>query len=151
MNPEEGSYLLESISSEPRYGSFSQINASKKLETQEYEVQAGDTLQGIAIRYKTTIQMLKMLNKNLYFESTLSIGDLILLPSDTAKCDSGVSESKFDGSEDTETYTQPPEIKPIKVQEKSKNSLQGILKGMDKDLLNASSFLKSVDRDFDQF
>lgn len=72
--------LLQKTNKKSRYGSFippSDINRT----LQEYTCQPGDTLAGIALKFDTSIEQLKTLNKQFYYmtQNSLNVGEVIYI------------------------------------------------------------------------
>lgn len=76
----EQEQLLRSAAPAPRrYGSF-QPPDDLARHRRNYTVAPGDTLAGIAVKFDTTIESLKILNKQLYFDFSIQPGDELHVP-----------------------------------------------------------------------
>merc|ERR1711997_386926 len=62
-----------------RYGSFLPP-ADIKRRNKSYTVEKGDTLAGIAVKFDTSLESLKVLNKQLYYNSKIESGDQLFVP-----------------------------------------------------------------------
>ena len=62
-----------------RYGSFLPP-ADIKRRNRSYTVEKGDTLAGIAVKFDTSLESLKVLNKQLYYNSKIDVGDQLFVP-----------------------------------------------------------------------
>lgn len=68
----EDKKLLGSTSKKSRYGSFT-LPSDTSRTMEEYICKSGDTLAGVALRFDTSIENLKKLNKHLYYASSTSL------------------------------------------------------------------------------
>ena len=77
---QEDKKLLSTNSKKSRYGSFTlPSDTSRKIE--EYVCKSGDTLAGVALKFDTSIENLKKLNKQLYYASSnlLRVGEVLVV------------------------------------------------------------------------
>ena len=71
--------LLNSNKNPRRYGSFLPPSDVKRR-NRCYTVEKGDTLAGIALKFDTSLESLKVLNKQLYYNSKIDVGDRLYVP-----------------------------------------------------------------------
>jgi len=71
--------LLESKKNVRRYGSFLPPSDPKR-QNKCYTVEKGDTLAGIAVKFDTSLESLKVLNKVLYYNPGVEVGDKLYVP-----------------------------------------------------------------------